>query len=49
MSLKERPDHVRVVERWLDANHPPIANRAALVDGTPGVNIHPELSPAPDS
>jgi biuret amidohydrolase len=27
--------------------HPPIANRAALVDGTLGVDIYPELSPAP--
>ena len=27
--------------------HPPIANRAALVDGTPGVDIYPELAPAP--
>lgn len=27
--------------------HPPIANRAALVDGTPGVEIYPELAPAP--
>ncbi len=26
--------------------HPPIANRAALVDGTPGVDIYPELAPA---
>ena len=26
--------------------HPPIANRAALVDGTPGVDIYPELEPA---
>src|SRR5262249_16788178 len=30
-----------------DDSHPPIANRAALVDGTPGVNIYPELAPAP--
>src|SRR5882672_6540996 len=29
-----------------DDLHPPIANRAALVDGTPGVDIYPELSPA---
>jgi biuret amidohydrolase len=28
--------------------HPPIANRDALVDGTPGVNIYPELGPARD-
>jgi nicotinamidase-related amidase len=27
--------------------HPPIASRAALVDGTPGVDIYPELAPAP--
>ena len=27
--------------------HPPIANRAALVDGTPGVDIYPGLAPAP--
>jgi ureidoacrylate peracid hydrolase len=27
--------------------HPPIANRAALVDGTPGVEIYPDLAPAP--
>lgn len=26
--------------------HPPIASRAALVDGTPGVDIYPELAPA---
>ena len=26
---------------------PPIANRAALIDGTPGVDIYPELAPAP--
>src|SRR5215813_11093566 len=30
-----------------DDMHPPIANRAALVDGTPGVDIYPELTPAP--
>src|SRR5215475_4398187 len=30
-----------------DDLHPPIANRAALVDGTPGVDIYPELAPAP--
>src|SRR5260370_14208938 len=29
-----------------DEMHPPIANRAALVDGTPGVDIYPELAPA---
>jgi biuret amidohydrolase len=28
-----------------DDMHPPIANRAALVDGTPGVEIYPELAP----
>jgi ureidoacrylate peracid hydrolase len=28
--------------------HPPIANRSALVDGTPGADIYPELAPAPD-
>ena len=28
-----------------DDMHPPIANRAALVDGTPGVDIYPELAP----
>ncbi len=27
--------------------HPPIANRDALVDGTPGADIYPELAPAP--
>ena len=27
--------------------HPPIANRAALVDDTPGVTIYPELTPLP--
>ena len=27
--------------------HPPIANRSALVDGTPGVEIFPELAPVP--
>jgi ureidoacrylate peracid hydrolase len=27
--------------------HPSIANRAALVDGTPGVDIYPEIAPAP--
>src|SRR3989442_15860349 len=26
-----------------DDIHPPISNRAALVDGTPGVNISPKL------
>jgi len=30
-----------------DDMHPPIANRVALVDGTPGVDIYPELAPAP--
>ena len=30
----------------LDDMHPPIANRDALVDGTPGVEIYPELAPA---
>src|SRR5512132_66737 len=30
-----------------DDLHPPIANRAALVDGTLGVDIYPELAPAP--
>lgn len=30
-----------------DDMHPPIANRAALVDGTPGVDIYPDLAPAP--
>lgn len=30
-----------------DDMHPPIASRAALVDGTPGVEIYPELAPAP--
>ena len=29
-----------------DDMHPPIANRAALVDGTLGVDIYPELAPA---
>jgi len=29
-----------------DDMHPPIANRNALVDGTPGVEIYPELAPA---
>src|SRR3989441_2655975 len=29
-----------------DDMHAPIANRAALVDGTPGVDIYPELAPA---
>jgi biuret amidohydrolase len=27
--------------------HPPIANRDALVDGTPGVEIYPDLAPKP--
>ena len=31
-----------------DDMHPPIANRAALVDGTPSVDIFPDLAPAPD-
>lgn len=30
-----------------DDMHPPIANRDALVDGTPGVDIYPELAPEP--
>src|SRR6266513_2513523 len=30
-----------------DDLHPPIANRDALVDGTPGVDIYPDLTPAP--
>jgi isochorismatase family protein len=30
-----------------DDMHPPIARRAALVDGTVGVDIYPELAPAP--
>src|SRR5256714_12337898 len=30
-----------------DDMHAPIAKRAALVDGTPGVEIYPELAPAP--
>ena len=29
-----------------DDMHPPIANRAALVDGTPGADIYPALAPA---
>jgi nicotinamidase-related amidase len=29
-----------------DDLHPPIANRDALVDGTPGMDIYPELAPA---
>jgi biuret amidohydrolase len=29
-----------------DDMHPPIANRAALIDGTPGVDIYAELAPA---
>jgi biuret amidohydrolase len=29
-----------------DDMHPPIANRDALVDGSPGVEIYPELAPA---
>src|SRR6202051_227033 len=30
-----------------DDLHPPIANRDALVDGTPGVDIYPDVAPAP--
>jgi biuret amidohydrolase len=30
-----------------DDMHPPIANRDALVDDTPGVDIYPELTPLP--
>ena len=30
-----------------DDMHPTIANRDALVDGTPGVEIYPDLAPAP--
>jgi biuret amidohydrolase len=30
-----------------DHLHPPIANRDALVDGTPGVDIYPDLAPRP--
>src|SRR5260370_14193512 len=30
-----------------DDLHPPIANRDALVDGTPGVEVDPDLAPAP--
>jgi biuret amidohydrolase len=30
-----------------DDMHPPIANRDALVDGTPGVEIYPDIAPAP--
>lgn len=30
-----------------DDMHPPIANRDALVDGTPGVDIYPEIAPLP--
>ena len=30
-----------------DDMHPPIANRAALVDGTPRVDIYPDLAPEP--
>ena len=30
-----------------DDMHPLVANRAALVDGTPGVDIYPDLSPLP--
>ena len=31
--------------RHFDDMHPPIANRDALVDGTPGVDIYPEARP----
>jgi isochorismate hydrolase len=30
-----------------DDMHPPIANRNGLVDSTPGVDIYPDLAPAP--
>ncbi len=30
-----------------DDLYPPVADRSALVDGTPGVDIHPILTPAP--
>ena len=30
-----------------DDLHPPIATRDALVDGTPGVEVYPDLAPAP--
>ena len=30
-----------------DDLHPPIPNRDALVDGTPGVEVYPDLAPAP--
>ena len=30
-----------------DDLHPPVANRTAVVDGTPGVEIYPEVAPAP--
>jgi nicotinamidase-related amidase len=30
-----------------DDLHPPIASRDALVDGTPGVDIYPDVAPAP--
>lgn len=30
-----------------DEFHPPIASRDALIDGTPGVDIYPDLAPAP--
>ena len=30
-----------------DDMHPPIANREALVDGTPGVDIYSDVAPAP--
>ena len=29
-----------------DDIHPPVANRTAVVDGTPGVEIYPEVAPA---
>jgi hypothetical protein len=32
-----------------DEMHPPIANRDALVDGTPGVDIYPDLPQHPVS
>jgi nicotinamidase-related amidase len=31
-----------------DDMHPPIANRVALIDGTPGVDIYAELAPGPE-
>src|SRR3981189_3566687 len=30
-----------------DDLHPPVANRTALVDGTPGADIYPDLAPLP--